>query len=324
MESNSLTQNNIGILLTNIGSPTEPTQAAVKRYLKVFLSDPQVVKIPKFIWWPILHGLILPFRSKRSAHLYQQIWTCDGSPLSHYSTQLSQQLSLKLKMPVEIGMHYSQPSIETALEKFQAQKIKKILILPLYPQYSKTTTAVTFAQVTKALKKWRQIPEVYTIDHYFDYDHYISALCQRIQEYPLQHLVFSFHGIPKIQIKKGDPYEQHCHQTVELITKKLNLSKENWTISFQSRLGKAAWLTPYTDQILQVLPQRGITDIQVICPGFAVDCLETLEEIEMRGKKQFLKHGGKSFQYIPALNNSELHLDVLEKLIKSSFIDPFF
>lgn len=310
-------ENDIGVLLTNVGSPDKPTPSAVRDYLKKFLSDPRVVEIPKIIWWPILYGFILRTRPTQSAKLYQQIWTDQGSPLWVFSKSLVSKLQQKLSMPIEIGLHYGDPSIESALQKLNNQNIKKLILLPLYPQYSGTTTASTIDKVNHIFKKWRRIPEICSIHSYADNAHYINALCDSIKPFSIKHLLFSFHGIPKNYVDKGDPYLEQCHKTVELIAKKLNLSKNNFSISFQSRIGKAKWLMPYTDKILKELPQKGVTDLHVICPGFSVDCLETLEEINIRGKKQFFASGGKSFQYIPALNDSELQLEVLSALIKT-------
>lgn len=308
----------IGVLLTNIGSPDQPTSSAVRRYLKKFLSDPRVVEIPKLLWWPILYGLILPLRAKKSAKLYQQIWTNQGSPLVHLSTQIATQLQEQLQFPVAIGMHYGNPSIKAGLLKLRAQQVDKILILPMYPQYSATSTAVTFDQVAAELKHWRKLPEIQLIHDYAEDAGYIDALYHSIQKHPVKHLLFSFHGIPKRCIDLGDPYYEQCQKTVKLLTQKLNLTADQYSVAFQSRVGRAKWLTPYTDQVLRELPKKGITDLHVICPGFAVDCLETLEEIAIRGQEQFLNAGGKAFHYIPALNTENAHLETLKNIIKKA------
>lgn len=317
-----MTNPDLGILLTNIGSPDQPTEKAVRQYLKKFLSDPRVVEIPKLIWWPILHGIILRVRPKHSALLYQQIWTEKGSPLSVFSETLAKKLSAELNLPVEVGMHYGNPSIETALEKLRGKQLKKILILPLYPQYSGTTTAATFDQASTVLKKWRHLPELQMIHHYSANENYINELCHVIQSHPVQYLLFSFHGIPERYIKKGDPYQEQCHKTAALVANKLNLAPENWSVSFQSRLGRAKWIMPYTNDVLETLPKKGVTHLHVVCPGFAVDCLETLEEIAIRGKEQFLKAGGKSFNYIPALNDTDSHIRMLSKIIQATSVMP--
>lgn len=305
----------IGVLLTNIGSPDQPTPAAVRHYLKQFLSDPRVVEIPRIFWWPILHGIILRTRPKKSAELYQKIWTDHGSPLVVLSQHVADRLQTTFNLPVVIGMHYGNPSIQSALEALQKQGVDKIVIMPMYPQYSATTTAASFDQVSAVLKQWRKIPEVRFIHGYADDENYICAVANSIQSYSPDYLLFSFHGIPQSYIRKGDPYLEQCTTTTQLITQKLQLSSQQWSLAFQSRLGRAAWLTPYTEQVLKKLPEQGHQQIHVVCPGFAVDCLETLEEIALRGKEQFMQAGGKSFHYIPALNDSDAHQNVLEKII---------
>jgi ferrochelatase len=314
--------NNIGVLLTNIGTPDEPTPTAVRRYLKEFLTDRRIIEIPRLIWIPILYGLILPTRAKKSAKLYQKIWTAKGSPLLCHSEQLKQTLAQQLNIPIALGMHYGKPSIATALEELKKKNVEKILILPLYPQYSATTTASTFDALARTLKNWRVIPEIRTINDYADHPLYIKALAHSIRTAEIQHksqrLLFSFHGIPKQFIAAGDSYQKRCEITIALLVKELGLNANDYLLSFQSRLGKAKWLQPYTDHLLKTLPKQGIHDIQVICPGFAVDCLETLEEIAITGKQQFLKNGGQLFHYVPALNNSPEHIQLLSELIKKN------
>jgi ferrochelatase len=317
-----MNQNKLGVLLCNIGTPDQPTPAAVRRYLKEFLSDRRVVEIPRLLWWPILHGVILRTRPKRSAELYKKIWTEQGSPLLYHSQQLTKELEKKLQIPVVLGMHYGKPSIKNALEELREKNVTKILILPLYPQYSATTTAAAFDHVAKVLKTWRNIPEIQLLHDYADHAGYINTITQSIQMAEQQygkpdHLLFSFHGIPKRFIALGDPYEQRCRTTVQQVVRHCDLRPEEYSIAFQSRLGRAAWLQPYTDKILKELPQKGIKHVHVICPGFAVDCLETLEEIAILGKKHFLENGGKIFHYIPALNESNLQVDMLAELIGS-------
>jgi ferrochelatase len=312
-------KNKVGVLLTNIGTPSAPTPTAVKSYLKKFLSDTRVVELPRFIWWPILYGIILPFRSQRSAKLYQQIWTEEGSPLLLNSQKIAKKLEKKLQCPVVIGMHYSQPSIKTALKTLQEKNINQIIVLPLYPQYSATTTASSFDHIAKTFSTSRHIPAIRTIYDYAENPAYIQALCHSInktwQIHGKKHLLFSFHGIPKRYSKAGDPYPERCQRTVELVTQQLQLSPTEWSLAFQSRLGRAKWLTPYTQDILEKLPQQGIKELYVICPGFAVDCLETLEEIAIRGKKYFLEAGGELYHYIPALNDSDPHIELLANII---------
>lgn len=309
-----------GILLTNIGTPDHPTPSAVRRYLKEFLSDQRVVEIPRSIWLPILYGFILPTRSKKSAALYQSIWTEQGSPLLIFSKKIAEALEKNLQMPVALGMHYGNPSIAKALEELRAKQVDHIVILPLYPQYSATTTAATFDHVAVVLKTERNLPAIQMIRDYADQPEYILCIAESIQtfwqthERP-QHLLFSFHGIPETFVKKGDPYPERCFLTAKLVAKQLKLHSASWSVSFQSRLGRAKWLTPYTEQILKTLPQHNVSHLQVVCPGFATDCLETLEEIAIRGKNQFLAAGGKRFEYIPALNENKTHILLLEKLV---------
>lgn len=316
----------IGILLSNIGTPDAPTSTAVRKYLHEFLSDPRVVEIPAFLWKPILHGFILRFRPKHSAALYQKIWNERGSPLLANTVDiaktLEERLSQQLNQPVvvAVGMRYGNPSIESALQQLCKQKVTRILVFPLYPQYSGTTTASTFDRVATILKKYRYVPEIRTIHNYAKDALYIKALTHSIQAHweknSKKYLLFSFHGIPKRNITLGDPYETHCQKTAQAVASALQLSADEWSISFQSRLGRAKWLMPYTADVLATLPSKGIHHLQVICPGFSVDCLETLEEIAIRGREQFLKGGGKSFDYIPALNNHPHHIDALANLIE--------
>ena len=312
--------NKVGVLLTNIGTPDAPTPSAVRRYLKTFLSDRRVVELPRFIWLPILYGIILPFRAIKSAKLYREVWTENGSPLLFHSQKIADELQNELKLPVALGMHYSNPSIQHALDELRSKQVDKIIILPLFPQYSATTTASSFDAVAAVLKTWRNIPAISFIHDYAADENYINCLSESIQnaretQGKPDHLLFSFHGIPKRCIKLGDPYAERCHATAQLVAEKLQLEKDTWSVSFQSRLGRAEWLKPYTDKVLESLSQQGIKNIHVICPGFPADCLETLEEIAIRGKEQFLTHGGTFFHYIPALNSQKNHIDTLKKLI---------
>lgn len=305
----------IGVLLTNIGSPAAPTVPAVRSYLRKFLSDPRVVELPRMIWWPILHGFILRLRPRQSARLYQKIWTSEGSPLVFFSQQLAAKLQATLNLPVAIGMHYSQPTIASALQELRQQGVNKLIVLPLYPHYSATTTAATFDQIATEFKTWRNIPAIRFVYDYADNEDYIAAIAKTIQQQAPRYLLFSFHGIPKRYADLGDPYPTRCQLTAERVAQKLNLSPAQWRVAFQSRLGKAQWLQPYTDQVLTQLPKQGIDNIHLVCPGFSVDCLETLEEIALRGQEQFLTAGGKELHYIPALNDSSEHVHVLEKII---------
>lgn len=313
----------IGILLTNTGTPDSPAVKDVRRYLKSFLSDPRVVRIPRLLWLPLLHLFILRTRAPYSAKLYQNIWTTEGSPLKvamhHLSTRLENYLLSTLDHPVavECGMHYGNPSIPDAIDRLHRRNIAELLVLPLFPQYSSSTTETTYDQVKQALKKLPHLSPQY-ISHYADHPAYIAALAEHIKaHHPLdRYLLFSFHGLPQQFIEKGDPYAALCHQTASRVAAAVALPEDQWSIAYQSRFGYTQWLKPYTFDILKELPQRGIRDIAVVCPGFAVDCLETLEEIQLRGKETFLQHGGQSFQYIPALNATESHVSFLGEICK--------
>jgi protoporphyrin/coproporphyrin ferrochelatase len=314
----------IGVLLANLGTPTQATTTAVRRYLAEFLADPRIVEISKLIWLPILHGLVLRTRPQKSAKLYQKIWLPEGSPLLIYSQRLAKKLQLKLQqnhggeVAIELGMRYGQPSIASALEKLKQKNIKKLIILPLYPQYSATTTASTFDAVAKTLKDWRYLPELHFIQQYYSESNYTNAVANSIKQHKPENnvLLFSFHGLPKRNTDLGDPYQQQCLTTAQTIAEKLQLPNDKWMTVFQSRFGRAEWLQPYCDQTLKELPKRGIKNISVVCPGFSVDCLETLEEIAQQNREIFLRAGGESFNYIPALNDNDEQINLLSELIR--------
>jgi protoporphyrin/coproporphyrin ferrochelatase len=309
------------VLLVNLGTPDAPNSRAVRRYLREFLSDPRVVEIPRPIWWLLLNGIILPFRAKKSAQLYQKIWTEQGSPLRVYTESIATQLAAALPSThIAVGMCYGNPSLAQALQKLQQKQIKRLIVLPLYPQYSATTTGAAFDAITRHLHSWRYLPSIHFIHGYHDHHAYIQALAEQIRDHVDKHgkadkLLFSFHGIPERFFKQGDPYHCFCQKTARLVTSALGLSADQWQLSFQSRFGKAAWLQPYTNQTLQELgaTTRSVT---LICPGFAVDCLETLEEIQLQNRAIYLQHGGESFSYIPALNDSPAQIELLTALIR--------
>jgi len=316
---------NIGVLLTNLGTPTAPTTKAVRRYLAEFLADPRVVEIPRWLWWPILHGIILRVRPKRSAALYQKIWTAAGSPLLVYSQKLTQTIQQQLHaaghthIHLALAMRYGQPSIQHALNELKQAKIAKLIVLPLYPQYSGTTTGSTFDVVSKVLQGWRYIPETHLLSSYGDQSFFLNGLAEHIKNHwtpdPDNHLLFSFHGLPQRFVDQGDPYQLQCQITAEKIAQQLQLRPEQWTLAFQSRFGKAQWLQPYCDVTLRQLPQQGKKNVTAVCPGFAVDCLETLEEIAIQNREVFLQAGGETFNYIPALNDSAIHAEIISQLI---------
>lgn len=313
----------IGILLTNLGTPDAPTPAALRRYLGEFLSDSRVTELPRWLWLPILHGIILRVRPKRSAQLYRKIWTESGSPLLAISH--AQMAALRELLPdttVELGMRYGQPSIAHGLAQLQKAQVQRIVILPLYPQYSSATTGSTFDAVSRALQQWRWIPEICFISDYHDHPAYIHAVATRIQSYwqtqgqPTQ-LLFSFHGTPKRFFTAGDPYYHQCLATAQLISTQLALLKTSWQVTFQSRFGREEWLQPYTDQTLMALGKQGLQRVDIVCPGFAADCLETLEEVNQENRQIFLEAGGKEFHYLPALNESAVHIEALKAILNT-------
>jgi len=318
-------QDKIGILLVNLGTPDAPTSTALRRYLAEFLWDPRVVEIPRPLWWLILNGFILPFRPKRSAAAYAKVWTESGSPLLQDTLALRDKLACQLgdNTLIEVGMRYGNPSLRSALDRLCQQGARKLLVLPLYPQYSGATSGSTFDALAKNLCRQRWIPELRFITHYHDFEPYIESCCQAIQNHWLSHgrpekLVLSYHGVPKRYLDAGDPYFCECHKTSRLIAQKLELGEGDYITTFQSRFGKAEWLKPYTDATLKSFPAAGIKDVQVVCPGFPIDCLETLEEIDDENRNYFMDAGGESFSYIPALNASDLHINALKQLIETN------
>ncbi|MDX1518895.1 MAG: ferrochelatase [Gammaproteobacteria bacterium] len=317
------THSRIGVLLTNLGTPEAPTATALRKYLAEFLSDPRVIEVPRPLWWCILHGFILRFRPRRSAQAYAKIWTDEGSPLYVITRQLGEAVQEQLDdtAQVEIAMRYGQPSIRAGLEKLREANATRLLILPLYPQYSAATTASTFDAVSEVLRGWRRLPDIRMVSHYHDDSGYITALVKSIERHWSEHgrpdmLIFSFHGIPKDYFTAGDPYHCECHKTARLVAESLQMQENDWRVTFQSRFGPREWLQPYTDITLKELPGEGLKHVQVICPGFAADCLETLEEINMQNRGFFMESGGEKFSYIPALNTDRDHVDALSALVR--------
>jgi ferrochelatase len=319
-------EDRLGVLLINLGTPDDATPAAVRRYLAEFLSDPRVIEIPRAIWWVILHGFILRVRPRQSAEAYRQVWTEEGSPLLVSSQQQRKSVekmlasSLPVPVPVALGMRYGNPSIEAALEELRGKNVRRLLILPLYPQYSATTTASSFDAVAKVLSHWRWLPEIRFVTQYHDEAGYIGALSASVREYWAshgrgEHLVMSFHGLPRRYLLAGDPYHCQCQKTARLLADSLFLETGEWSISFQSRVGREEWLKPYTEEHLQELAGAGRKKVDVVCPGFAVDCLETLEEIVIRYGESFVASGGETLGYIPALNRRKDHMSFLTQLI---------
>ena len=318
-----------GVLITNLGTPDAATPQALKRYLKEFLWDPRVVEIPRPVWWLILNVIILNTRPAKSAEAYKKVWTNDGSPLLSIAKlqqkALQSTLEKEFKGPIKValGMRYGNPSIHSALNELREANAQKIIVLPLYPQHSAATTASTLDAVSQTLKDWRYVPEIRFINQYHDDSGYINAAANSIQKYwdengKAEKLVFSFHGMPKRTLGAGDPYFCHCQKTARLITEKLGLQKDEWIISFQSRFGKEEWLKPYASETLEELGKQGQKSVDVVCPGFSADCLETLEEMADENKEIFKKAGGGQYRYIPALNDSKEHIDALSNLILSN------
>ncbi len=311
-----------GVLLINLGTPQAPSTRAVRDYLAEFLSDRRVVELPLWLWQPLLKLVILPIRARRSAKLYQSIWMDAGSPLAVYTQRLAEKVQANLgdNFKLVLAMRYGQPSIQAGLKQLLAAGVSSITILPLYPQYSAATTASCLDKISELLRQSRAIPNLRFIASYFDHPLYIQALANQIKKYRLErsennYLLFSFHGLPQRNIELGDPYQQQCFTTVRLVAEQLQLSEHEYQVVFQSRFGAAKWLQPYCDDVLQVLPARGIKNVAVICPGFAVDCLETLEEISKRYQELFLAAGGENFTYIPALNDSAEQVELLSSLV---------
>ena len=317
----------IGILLVNLGTPQEPTPAAVRRFLKQFLSDPRVVEYPRWLWWLILNGIILRIRPSKSAAAYRKIWADGGSPLMIFSRAFADGVSKQLEqrrpgsIRVELAMSYGEPSIDSAIDRLLAQDAHRLLVLPMYPQYSGTTTASVIDAVARKLNRLRWVPETRFVNQYHDEPGYIHALAASIREFWKEQgrgtlLLFSFHGVPRSTLLKGDPYHCQCQKTARLVAAALELGEDEWMLSFQSRVGREEWLRPYTDETVTALGQQGLDRLDVVCPGFSTDCLETLEEIGMQNNELFVESGGSALHYIPALNARDDHVSFVADLIE--------
>ncbi|HHF0443722.1 TPA: ferrochelatase [Haemophilus influenzae] len=312
----------IGVLLANLGTPDSPTPKSISRYLWQFLTDPRVVDLPRCKWYPLLKAIILPLRSKRIAKNYQAIWTEQGSPLLAISRQQKDALQAYLDKQnidtqVEIAMTYGNPSIQSAVKNLLKNQVERIIVLPLYPQYSSSTTGAVFDAFANALKEERGLVPFDFIHSYHVDENYINALANsiKVRLKSDEFLLFSYHGIPLRYEKMGDYYREHCKQTTIAVVNKLGLTENQWGMTFQSRFGREEWLQPYTDKFLESAATQNIQKIAVICPGFSVDCLETIEEIDKENRENFLTNGGQSYQYIPALNVEHAHIEMMEKLI---------
>lgn len=308
------------VILVNLGTPDAPTQSAVRKFLKEFLWDDRIIKRNP-MWWLVLNGIVLNTRPKRVAKLYESIWQ-DDSPIRTigYQQKNSLQTLLKDQAQVMLAMTYGQPSFKTCLNELDNNGYEKVIVLPLFPQYSATTTGAVFDQVADFIKKTRNLPEIQLIKDYHQHDMYIDALANSIEKYWLENgksekLLLSFHGIPQVYVNKGDPYEQQVKNTVSKLAQKLDLAEHDYQLCFQSRFGPTQWLEPYTDKTLEEWAKSGVKSVDVVCPAFSADCLETLEEISEENKEIFLSHGGEQYCYIPALNNDELHIQMMKQII---------
>ncbi|WP_027671629.1 ferrochelatase [Rheinheimera baltica] len=319
----------IGILLTNLGTPDAPTPKALKRYLKQFLSDPRVVEIPRVLWWLILNGIILRIRPRRSAKAYATVFTEQGSPLLFHTQAQTDAIRTQLQqdgvenLVVDFAMRYGNPSFDSVLNNMFKQGVRKLLVLPLYPQYCASTSGSSFDELAKNFIQRRWLPDLRFISHYPDYAPFITAAADKIRQYWQQHgqadkLILSYHGIPKRYLLNGDPYHCECYKTSRLIAEQLGLNKDQYMTTFQSRFGREEWLKPYTDETLKSLPAQGVKSVQIFCPGFAADCLETIEEIGEENKEYFLHAGGERYDYISALNAEPQHINALCQLIKDN------
>jgi len=312
-----------GVLLVNLGSPASTRTRDVRQFLREFLGDPRVVNLPRPLWWLILNLFILPLRPRKSAHAYQAIWTDKGSPLLAYTRQLSDKLAKRIgseQLLIDCAMRYGKPALADKLQELKQQGVQNIVILPLYPQYSSTTTAAVFDVVAAEFRKWRHLPSLRFISDYHQTPAYIKAVAESIRQHWQTQgqaglLLMSFHGLPAVLTEMGDPYFYHCQTTARLLAEELQLTDKQWRLVFQSRFGRAEWLKPYCVDVLQELPKQDVRQVDVVCPGFAVDCLETLEEIAITNKELFLAAGGKSYRYIPALNDNDNHVELMAELI---------
>lgn len=309
--------NRTALLLVNLGTPAAPTPAAVRRYLAQFLSDPRVVDRPRWLWWPILHGIVLRVRPRRSARAYRQIWTDAGSPLAIHTAALADAVRTRLDadgdgLLVRHAMRYGEPSIARVLAELAGAGIGRLLVVPLFPQYSASTSGSALDAVARELRAWRRLPELRWVRDYHDDPAYIDALARSVEAFRRErgaapYLLLSFHGLPERQVAAGDPYRDQCMATAQRLAARLGLDARRIGVAFQSRIAGEPWLAPHTDRVLRELPGRGCDHVQVLCPGFAVDCLETLEEIALRNRQDFLAAGGTRFEYIPALNAEPAH-----------------
>ncbi|MBI2296712.1 MAG: ferrochelatase [Betaproteobacteria bacterium] len=326
------TDSRIGVLLINLGTPGAPTPAAVRTYLKEFLSDPRVVEIPRLVWWPILNLFVLATRPTASAQRYAQVWMSEGSPLKVHTDRQTRLLrgylgerAKQLPLVVDYAMRYGSPSIPDRIGEMKAHHCDRILLVPLYPQYSASTTATALDAAFQCLENMRNQPAVRTVRHFHDHAGYIAALAQSVRDYWMRNhrpdvLLMSFHGVPRATLDKGDPYHCECQKTGRLLAEALSLKPEQCRITFQSRFGRAEWLKPYTAEVLEEMGRQKLGRVDVICPGFVADCLETLEEIAIEGKATFLKAGGREFHHIPCLNERDDWIHALTEIVVDNLL----
>ncbi|KPN73480.1 ferrochelatase [Neisseria sp. 74A18] len=317
-------QEKTAVLLLNLGTPEAPTAAAVRPYLRDFLSDQRVVELPKLVWQPILRGLVLTLRPKKSAHAYEKVWLPEGSPLAVYTEKQAELVAEQIpNITVRHAMTYGSPNAASVLAELKAQGITRVLAIPLYPQYAASSTGAALDKIFETLLKQRNQISIRTVSRFYSDSGYIDAMKQQIQAFWAHHgrgekLMLSFHGIPQKNSDEGDPYAYECQKTAELLADALSLEKDDYIVSFQSQFGKAKWIGPSTQDLFDELPKQGITKLDVFCPGFVSDCLETMEEIAIAGREQFHEAGGKQYQYIPCLNTHPAWIDALSNIVKQN------
>lgn len=315
-----------GVLICNLGTPETYKTKDVRRFLRQFLSDGRVIEIPKIIWWFILNGIILTLRPSKSAKLYKSVWTKEGSPLLVLSKKLTEKLKMSVgdSCEVELAMRYGNPSMESALMSLKNKNCRKLIVIPMFPQYSGTTTGSIFDEVARVLSKWRWVPSLSFVNSYHDHPEYINALADSLSNHiknnSPQKIIFTYHGIPKRNFDLGDPYQCYCQKTTRLVAEKLNLEDDTYITTFQSRFGPAEWLKPYTSDTMGELPLQEVKSVLVVAPAFSVDCLETIEEIDQENKEIFLKAGGEKFTYAPCLNDSTGQVNLLKAIIDKHLV----
>jgi ferrochelatase len=314
------------VILTNLGTPDTLELGSVKRFLQEFLSDPLVVRLPRLLWLPLLYGIILPLRSPKTLQAYSRVWSEQGSPLLAYASKQRAGLQQKLleRAQVDLAMRYGNPSYTSLLRRLRDAGVDRIVVLPLYPQYSVTTTATSYKHLLKCLKQLEYAPAIEFIGYYPDHPAYIDALAESVRAHRQpgeRHLLMSFHGLPQANIERGDPYQRQCETSAGLLANKLGLEQSDWSIGYQSRFGQQTWIQPYTADVLKELVARGIKAVDVICPGFSADCLETLDEIQVEYRHEFLQLGGEEFDYIAALNDSDAHIEMMRQLVEPYLSD---